>query len=104
MGYYPQESLYKPYKYHGYTVRGTHNCPLIKAAVTLSLVFFVGRTPPKMVSKNSGFEDHLREYRAGPSFPLLAGCVFFKYRPSTMCPVSVLYPWFKQIQRITLAV
>ena len=23
MGYYPQESLYKPYKYHGYTVRGT---------------------------------------------------------------------------------
>ena len=27
MGYYPQESLYKPYKYHGYTVRGTHNCP-----------------------------------------------------------------------------
>ena len=22
MGYYPQESLYKPYKYHGYTVRG----------------------------------------------------------------------------------
>ena len=30
MGYYPQESLYKPYKYHGYTVRGTPNCPLIK--------------------------------------------------------------------------
>ena len=29
MGYYPQESLYKPYKYHGYTVRGTLNCPLI---------------------------------------------------------------------------
>ena len=29
MGYYPQESLYKPYKYHGYTVRGTSNCPLI---------------------------------------------------------------------------
>ena len=29
MGYYPQESLYKPYKYHGYTVRGTPNCPLI---------------------------------------------------------------------------
>ena len=28
MGYYPQESLYKPYKYHGYTVRGTLNCPL----------------------------------------------------------------------------
>ena len=28
MGYYPQESLYKPYKYHGYTVRGTSNCPL----------------------------------------------------------------------------
>ena len=27
MGYYPQESLYKPYKYHGYTVRGTPNCP-----------------------------------------------------------------------------
>ena len=26
--YYPQESLYKPYKYHGYTVRGTPNCPL----------------------------------------------------------------------------
>ena len=23
MGYYPQESLYKPYKYHGYTVMGT---------------------------------------------------------------------------------
>ena len=23
MGYYPQESLYKPYKYHGYTVTGT---------------------------------------------------------------------------------
>ena len=30
MGYYPQESLYKPYKYHGYTVRGTPNCPLIQ--------------------------------------------------------------------------
>ena len=29
MGYYPQESLYKPSKYHGYTVRGTPNCPLI---------------------------------------------------------------------------
>ncbi len=29
-GYYPQESLYKPYKYHGYTVRGTPNCPLNK--------------------------------------------------------------------------
>ncbi len=29
MGYYPQESLYKPYKYHVYTVRGTPNCPLI---------------------------------------------------------------------------
>ena len=29
MGYYPQESLYKPYKYHGYTVWGTPNCPLI---------------------------------------------------------------------------
>ena len=29
MGYYPQESLYMPYKYHGYTVRGTPNCPLI---------------------------------------------------------------------------
>ena len=29
MVYYPQESLYKPYKYHGYTVRGTPNCPLI---------------------------------------------------------------------------
>ena len=28
MGYYPQESLYKPYKYHGYAVRGTPNCPL----------------------------------------------------------------------------
>ena len=28
MGYYPQESLYKPYKDHGYTVRGTPNCPL----------------------------------------------------------------------------
>ena len=22
------KSLYKPYKYHGYTVRGTPNCPL----------------------------------------------------------------------------
>ena len=31
MGYYPQESLYKPYKYHGYTVRGTPNCPLISS-------------------------------------------------------------------------
>ena len=30
MVYYPQESLYKPYKYHGYTVRGTPNCPLIE--------------------------------------------------------------------------
>ncbi len=30
MGYYPQESLYKPYMYHGYTVRGTPNCPLIQ--------------------------------------------------------------------------
>ena len=29
MGYYPQESLYNSYKYHGYTVRGTPNCPLI---------------------------------------------------------------------------
>ena len=29
MGYYPQESLYKPYKYHGYTVRGTPICQLL---------------------------------------------------------------------------
>ncbi len=34
MGYYPQESLYKPYKYHGYTVRGTPNCPLKKTEST----------------------------------------------------------------------
>ena len=33
MGYYPQESLYKPYKYHGYTVRGTPNCALIIAMI-----------------------------------------------------------------------
>ena len=33
MGYYPQESLYKPYKYHGYTVRGTPNCPLNQVLV-----------------------------------------------------------------------
>ena len=31
MVYNPQESLYKPYKYHGYTVRGTPNCPLREA-------------------------------------------------------------------------
>ena len=35
MGYYPQESLYKPYKYHGYTVRGTPNCPLTLADDTV---------------------------------------------------------------------
>ena len=34
MGYYPQESLYKPYKYHGYTVRGTPNCPLKKVGIS----------------------------------------------------------------------
>ena len=31
MGYYPQESLYKPYKYHGFILLGVHgtpNCPL----------------------------------------------------------------------------
>ena len=33
MGYYPQESLYKPYKYDGYTVRGTPNCPLSKVGI-----------------------------------------------------------------------
>ncbi len=38
MGYYPQESLYKPYKYHGYTVRGTPNCPLIQIGqISLSI-------------------------------------------------------------------
>ena len=38
MGYYPQESLYKPYKYHGYTVRGTPNCPLtVVAAFTYQI-------------------------------------------------------------------
>ena len=35
MGYYPEESLYKPYKYHGYTVRGTPNCPLTLPAKCL---------------------------------------------------------------------
>ena len=39
MGYYPQESLYKPYKYHGYTyVRGTPNCPLNEGGLILNLV------------------------------------------------------------------
>ena len=38
MGYYPQESLYKPYKYHGYTVRGTPNCPLKYKAYSDQLV------------------------------------------------------------------
>ena len=28
---------YKPYKYHGYTVRGTPNCPLTETYQTLSL-------------------------------------------------------------------
>ena len=35
ISYYPQESLYKPYKYHGYTVRGTPNCPLIFQRILL---------------------------------------------------------------------
>ena len=39
MGYYPQESLYKPYKYHGYTVRGTPNCPLIQCSSTVPTLF-----------------------------------------------------------------
>ena len=38
MGYYPQESLYKPYKYHGYTVRGTPNCPLILGSCGFQLM------------------------------------------------------------------
>ena len=29
------KSLYKPYKYHGYTVRGTPNCPLIDTCLIL---------------------------------------------------------------------
>ena len=37
MGYYPQESLYKPYKYHGYTVRGTPNCPLIPGFIIIPI-------------------------------------------------------------------
>ena len=34
-GLLSQESLYKPYKYHGYTVRGTPNCPLNNVVYTL---------------------------------------------------------------------
>ena len=39
MGYYPQESLYKPYKYHGYTVRGPPNCPLKTEFISGSVGF-----------------------------------------------------------------
>ena len=41
MGYYPQESLYKPYKYHGYTVRGTPNCPLNSGEIAYLMVYLV---------------------------------------------------------------
>ena len=66
MGYYPQESLYKPYKYHGYTVRGTPNCPLFqrcfeKQKVT-SLDFL--QTRPFLIQKKSAWCQN-NEYTSG---------------------------------------
>ena len=60
MGYYPQESLYKPYKYHGYTVRGTPNCPLKLTA----------SSPLKM----DGLEDFLVSNKDGNFFSGRASC------------------------------
>ena len=61
MGYYPQESLYKPYKYHGYTVRGTPNCPLKGNTWSYALIIYNSwlllPMPPKkiVVTLNSPF-------------------------------------------------
>ena len=39
----PRMPIYKPYKYHGYTVRGTPNCPLILGCLAGSYgVFLLG--------------------------------------------------------------
>ena len=50
MGYYHQESLYKPYKYHGYTVRGTPHCPLtvITSILVVHLVLAHILVPPEL--------------------------------------------------------
>ena len=52
MGYYPQESLSKPYKYHGYTVRGTPNCPL--NGRFSGVIFSLKRTPSSEFDEGSG--------------------------------------------------
>ena len=54
MGYYPQESLYKPYKYHGYTVRGTPNCPLINTP-SLQNIYELSRIHPFLSVKSRMF-------------------------------------------------
>ncbi len=59
MGYYPQESLYKPYKNHGYTVRGTPNCPLITSKRVKSS-FYLNKEPPPCTTKAAGSIDRNR--------------------------------------------
>ena len=76
MGYYPQESLYKPYKYHGYTVGGTPNCPLKYTNLNpLNIPWFFSRTIffwcPKNVfgvDQHLGFEQAHVEPKIGVGF------------------------------------
>ena len=47
------KSLYMPYKYHGYTVRGTPNCPLIQGFFWDHFMKVQGRITWRMGSQNS---------------------------------------------------
>ena len=83
MGYYPQESLYKPYKYHGYTVRGTPHCPLIFVST------FEGLPNTRYVFSHGGrfsfFQRLLRVKVLGGSshlVNLIAGVVYTHYKDS----------------------
>ena len=77
MAYYPQESLYKPYKYHGYTVRGTPNCPLNQACdiqtkyiQKIYQVFLLDNRVPSAAPKQkiNGIVETLVETGMKPSF------------------------------------
>ena len=57
MGYYPQESLYKPYKYHGYTVRGTPNCPLSIYSASMFISLMAEAQKPMEVLSVACFGD-----------------------------------------------
>ena len=64
MGYYPQESLYKPYKYHGYTVRGTPNCPLMIGCFSKGWAFHCN---PVMKSMGCRIANNYMKVRPIPS-------------------------------------